>query len=382
MSNGRRARKAKQVRRDQRRAKTRNGAGSADTIFRDAIRSALAGGHPLGLLSLASMVIHVAKPEPLLSLKSGLCDTNYLDRVLTSLLGVRDRETTALLAVIAELLVDDPAPQLRCRNEVAERDMHLPRWITALPQADVYRAVRRTNVFGDVDELVFGMRLDGGHELTIAVQIDHNMLSSVADAGVVPDPIEESLARVAESSSDTHVFEMRLADARVWIEDALNKPTLAPETETWPLYRPLVQWLVGRLPEGGEHRSPARDLEPTEELCDRFFASGSAAPFTDSSHRELLLELFETGTGDPLRWSTARVEQAIGGASYSEDSIPLEVALDAPDLLRAFIPYAHAQSGIRDDLTSRTLAMVDALRSSYKREVLRQAKYWGLDDAV
>jgi hypothetical protein len=47
-----------------------------------------------------------------------------------------------------------------------------------------------------------------------------------------------------------------------------------------------------------------------------------------------------------------------------------------------FIPYAHAQSGIRDELTSRTLAMVDALRSSYKREVLRQAKYWGLDDAV
>jgi len=158
--------------------------------------------------------------------------------------------------------------------------------------------------------------------------------------------------------------------------------TLAPETETWPLYRALVQWLVARLPEGGEHRSPAGAWESYEELCDRFFATSSAAPFTDSSHRELLLELFETGTGDPLRWSTARVEQAIGAAPYSEDSIPLEVALDAPDLLRAFIPYAHAQSGIRDELTSRTLAMVDALRSSYKREVLRQAKYWGLDDAV
>ena len=242
--------------------------------------------------------------------------------------------------------------------------------------------MRRTNVFGDVDELVIGMRLDGGHELTVAVQIDHNMLSSVADAGAVPDPIDETLARVAESSSDTDVFEMTLADARVWIEDALSKPTLAPETDTWPLYRALVQWLVGRLPEGGEHRSPAGDLEPTEELCDRFFATSSAAPFTDSSHRELLLELFETGTGDPLRWSAARVERAIGGTPYCEDSIPLDVALDAPDLLRAFIPYAHAQSGIRDELTSRTLAMVDALKSSYKREVLRQAKYWGLDDAV
>jgi hypothetical protein len=382
MTNERRPRRAKQVRRDERRAKTRNGEGSADTTFRDAIGRALAGGHPLSLLSLASMVIHVAKPESLLSLKSGRCDTDLVDRVLTGLIGVRNRETTALLAVIAELLVDDPAPQLRCRRELAERGEHLPRWITALPRVDVYRAVRRTNVFGDVDELVIGMRLDGGHELTVAVQIDHNMLSSVADAGVVPDPIDEALARVAQSSSDTHVFEMRPADARVWIEDALNKPTLAPETDTWPLYRGLVQWLVGRLPGDGEHRSPAGEWESNEELCDRFFAADSAAPFTDSSHRELLLELFETGSGDPLRWSAARVERAIGGTPYIADCISLEVALDAPDLLRAFIPYAHAQSGIRDELTSRTLAMVDALRSSYKREVLRQAKYWGLDDAV
>ncbi len=330
---------------------------------------------------MASMAIHVAKPEPLISLKSGRCDTSLLDRVLSGLIGVRNRETTALLAVIAELLVDDPAPA-RCRDELAERCEHLPQWITELPRADVYRAVRRTNVFGDVDEIVIGMRLDGGHELTIAVQIDHNMWSGVADAVVVADPIDEALARVAETSSDTDVFEMGLADARVWIEDALNELTLAPDTESWPLFRALVHWLVARLPEGGEHRSPVGEWESYKELCDRFFETSSAAPFTDSSHRELLLELMETGTGDPLRWSASRVQRAIGGAPYSEDSIPLEVALDAPDLLRAFIPYAHAQSGIRDELTSGTLAMVDALRSSYKREVLSQAKYWGLDDAI
>ena len=132
----------------------------------------------------------------------------------------------------------------------------------------------------------------------------------------VPEPIDEALAKVAETSTDTDVFEMRLADARVWIEDALNEPTVAPDTDTWPLYKALVQWLVGRLPEGGEHRSPAGESESNEELCDRFFATNSAAPFTDASHRELLLELFETGTGDPLRWSAARVEQAIGGTPY------------------------------------------------------------------
>lgn len=71
MNSERRARKAEQVRRDQRRAKKRNGESSADTTLRDAVRRALASGHPLSLLSLASMMIHVAKPEPLLSLTSG-----------------------------------------------------------------------------------------------------------------------------------------------------------------------------------------------------------------------------------------------------------------------------------------------------------------------
>ncbi|MGV0741040.1 hypothetical protein [Mycolicibacterium sp. XJ870] len=373
MTDKRRARKAKQVRRDVRRAKKRNGESSGDPTFRDQIRSALSG-HPVRLLSLASTVIHVGKPDP-------LRDETYLDKVLTGLIGVRNREITALLAVIAELLVDEPAAQLGCRQELADRDVRLPRWISALSQVDVYRAVRRTHVLGDVDELVIGMRLHGGHELTIAVGLDHNMFSSIDGAAAVPEPIDEALARAAESSSDTEVVEMSLADARAWIEDALTKPTFARETDTWPLYRALVQWLVARLPEGGERRSPAMDWEPTEQLCDAFFATDAAAPFTDLGHRQLLLELLDDDR-DPLRWSAARVEGAIGSAHHYDHGIPLEVALDAPDLLRAFIPYAQAQSGIRDELTSRALAVIDELRSGYKREVLRQAEYFGLDDAV
>ena len=55
--------------------RARNGGDSADVTLRDAIRRALAGGHPLSLLSLASLMIHVVKPGPLLSLKSGRRDT-------------------------------------------------------------------------------------------------------------------------------------------------------------------------------------------------------------------------------------------------------------------------------------------------------------------
>lgn len=329
--------------------------------------------HPVHLLSVACLMIHVAKREP--------DETNRLHNILTNLIGVRDRETTALLAVVAELLIDDPTSQSRCRDELAERDEHLPRWIAALPQIDVYRAVRRTHAFGDIDELVVGIRLDGRHEMTIAVMLDHNMWSSIVDAGVLSDPIDEVLAQMAEMSSDNDVFEISRVDARAWIEHALDEPSVAPESDAWPFYRPLVQWLVSQLPEGGEHRSHTGDWESDKELCDRFFATDSAAPFTDSSHRYVLLELFEAGSGDPLRWSPERVKRAIGCTTYVDNHIPLEVALDAPDLLRAFIPYAHAQSGIRDELTSRTLAMVDALRSSYKRELLKEANCWDLDDA-
>ena len=324
-------------------------------------------------------MIDVARPDSLILREP---DLDCLDQVLTGLIDTPTRETAALLAVIAEMLVDDPGRRSRCRGAVAERGEHLPRWIGNLSQAEAYRAVRRTNVFGDVDELVIGMRLDGGYELTVGVGIDHNMLSSVDGAGAVKGPIDEVLAQLEETSTDSLVFEMTLADTRAWIEEALERPTFAPKTDAWPLYRPLVRWLMCRLPEGGERRSAAHWLAATEDLCETFFASDAAAPFTDPDHRELLLQLFESGTGDPLRWSPARIERILGRTLYLEGSIPLEVVLDAPDLLRAFIPFAHAQSGIRDELTSQTLAAIDGLRTSYKRKVLREADYWWLDDAV
>ena len=61
--------------------------------------------------------------------------------------------------------------------------------------------------------------------------------------GPVQDPIDEALAPVAESSVDTDVFEMSLADASVWIEDALNKPALRRRPMHGRLRR-AAQWLV------------------------------------------------------------------------------------------------------------------------------------------
>ena len=372
MSKNRRPRTVRKVRHGARQPIAPHGQGPVDTTFRDAIRSALAR-HPIGLLSVASLVINGAKPDSIARLKSGRPDENYLDNVLGSLIGMQSRETAVLLALVAELLVDDPEPQRRCREELARRGEHPPRWIAALPQAQAYRSVRRTHSLGDIEEFVVGVRLHGGRELTAAVQTDHNLLSGIVDAAVLPDPIDRALVQLADANPDAEVKEMSLADTRVYIEHALAMPRFAPVTETWPLYRGLVRWLAGRLPEGGVRRPPGWEYEAAEDVCDKFFASGSAAPFTASSHAELLIELCDTGSGDPLRWSAARVEGAIGRPVFSSDWIPLEVVLDAPDLLRAFIPFAHAQSGIRDELTSRAIAVIDETRLRYRREALREA---------
>ena len=53
--------------------------------------------------------------------------------------------------------------------------------------------------------------------------------------------------------------------------------------------------------------------------------------------------------------------------------------LEVPELLRAFIPFAHAQSGIREELTSEALAVIDEMAPAYKQAVLDKAEYWGED---
>ena len=291
-------------------------------------------------------------------------------------------ETTALLAVIADLLVDDEDSQVRCRQAVAERGDALPTWLVELQRVEVYRAVRMTHVLGDRDELLIGARFADGQELTCVAVIDHNMVSEVKDAFFVPDSIDEVLAATAERSRRHRRRRHESRRCRAWICHGLEQflPTL--DSVQWPHCRPLVQWLIGRLPQGGTAPITGRGLE--DDLCVgrqvlrdllqpcRSQIRPSRAVAGTSGHRH----------GRPIAVERGSRRAGVDWIAVLDDHIPLEVALDAPDLLRAFIPYAHAQSGIRDELTAGTLAMVDALRSSYKREVLRQAKFWDLDDAV
>lgn len=319
----------------------------------DGVRQALATGHPLDLLGMTSLLIEATRPDPLAFLASGQQrDQIDLDRLVASFIGVQVRETTALLAVFAELLDDDDL-RLRCRREAAARRDDLPQWLTDLAHVTAYRAVRMTHVLGDSDEVLIGARFANGDELTCVVFIDHDTMSAVKDAFFVPGPIGNVVSVAAQSNTDPDrtFVDMSLADARAWIQQGPDNPLFWSESDSWPGCRPLLRWLIGRLPGGGEkYQSPEWD---SDELCEAFFASEYGAAF-DRDDAELLVALLDAAR-DPLRWSVARVERALGDPHYD---IPASVVLRAPTLLRAFIPFAHAQSGIRGELTAEALAAV------------------------
>jgi hypothetical protein len=245
--------------------------------------------------------------------------------------------------------------------------------------------VELVHVLGDGDNVMVGVTLPDGHELSVVVYIDHNLGTVVKDAFAVPEPLAtltELMVSTAEGP-DTTWHELDAADARARITDAVRTGAIMfppLESDTWPACRPLVQWATRLLPEGGTgYQRPTWDSGDRDLLSQRFLDSPFGAALDDDQH-DLLDSLLwfgiDYGPGDPLRWSPVAVEILL------VDWIPRKIVAEAgflakaPDLLRAFIRYCHAERGIRPELTADTLAAVDKCEPDYQR-VIRTARPQG-----
>ncbi len=344
------------------------------------VAAALADDHPITLLSLASSLVAALEPrqpspfgpapEPSLPTR---------DEMVRTLLDVDLLETSALLAVIAELSGDDMLRH-RVRREIVKRAPTLPGWLTNLCRATVEGVVEMVHVLGDGDNIMIGMSLPGGCALSLVVYIDHNMGTLVKDAFAVPEQLDTLIKHMqvaAGNGPDTTWADLSPADARARIRNAveLSAITFPPfETDTWPACRPLVEWAIGMLPTGGTgYQRPHWDADALAELTKRFFASPFGADLDDADHRGLLKSVLGFGTdygpGDPLRWSPVAVEILL------VDWIPRKIVADAaylakaPDLLRAFIRYCHHERGIRAALTADTLAAVQEYEPEYQQKI-------------
>ena len=340
------------------------------------VRRALLDDHPLELLALVSSLLTAVDPRqqnPFAAARGATSGPSRAE-LLGTFIDVDRPETSALLGVVAALSADD-VERRRLERVLAARSDHLPAWVHGLRGAEAYRTLQMTHLLGDGDNVIVGLRLPTGEELTAIVYIDHNMGTLVKDAFVVPEPIDELVAfmQTRIDDPDTTITDLHPADARTRITDAIEVGaiTFPPvETDTWPASRPLVEWMVSLLPEGGRgYERPDWDESARQALVERFFASPFGASLDDREHRELLESILwfgcDYGPGDPLRWSPTAVEILL------VDWIPRKLVADAaflakaPDLMRAFIRFSHAERGIPARLTDETLDAVNRWEPDY-----------------
>jgi hypothetical protein len=344
------------------------------------VRAALDNAVPLDLLGLVSTVIAAtAPPQSPILLRPPEENPTSLAELVTAFIGVRAPETTALLAALRELVVDDVLHD-RCRREVDLRDDDLPGWLADLAETSVVEVVRMTHVLGDGDELLLGVRFADGQEMTGCVFVDHLANSAVRDAFFVPSAIDAVLA-VAQGSNtdpDTTFVDMDLAAARATLGMALERHAtmfMPEESDTWPATRALVQWLTRLLPvESSTLSVQQRDSTSEFDVLEQFFASLVGMPFDRPGHRALLLQHSLEGTGDPVRWSAARLRMQLGDEPAYDDTVALGTHLELPELLRAYVPFAHAASGIRQELTVEALAAIDETADEYRAAVVEGAQ--------
>ncbi|CAM3434780.1 DUF6398 domain-containing protein [Mycolicibacterium frederiksbergense] len=366
-------------------SKRPRGGAPAEPDLMGEVRTAVADPDPLHLLSYVSMLLTAVDPRRKKHPFDAPAGPSG-EELAAMFIDVAAPETSALLAVIAALL-DDEILRARIRRELAARDHTTPDWLSRLDQTSAYRAVRMTHILGDGDNIMVGARVAGGYEATCVVYVDHNMGQLVKDAFVIPESIEYIVGQYQslDDDPDTTWEDVSLADARAWIEPAIDMAarTYPPlETESWPACRPLVEWITRTLPAGGSgYQRPQWNTDKLDLLADRFFGSLPGRAFDDADHRGLLDSILwyatDYGPGDPLRWSDVRIEILLADWLPRKVIAATEYLAAAPELLRAFVCFAHDESGVRADLTDQTLNAIDAWTPEYMRAIAAPRQSFG-----
>lgn len=367
--------------------------GAQDQQLFQSLRAALRSGEPLDLLALVSGFLEVTDPrsrDPFApdEQRAGLAD------LVESFVGTPYAETTAALTSI-KALVTDELLAARISRELETRRHPLPDWLTGLDRARLDSDVWfMTHVLGDGDDYLLGVTLPSGESLSALVYVDHNMGTVVKDAFVVPEPLEDLAIKMGTLIDDPDQSLTRTdpATTRAVIEAAIDSGSrLFPPltSDSWPMCRPLLEWIVRMLPTGGvapEWREWSR--EETAAVAAEFFASPFGAALDDDDHRGLLESVLwfctDYAPGDPWRWSPVTVEMLL--ADWFPRKVIAEPAYLAklPDLVRAYIRYCHDRNGIRAELTAETLAAVEQREPEYLQLIRsdRQTAMAGLAEAL
>ena len=346
------------------------------------VRRALGRRDPLDLLALVSGIVEVCTPLPL----SG-APVSDLQGLIESFAAVDERETTALLAAFGALV--DGKIGVIARQAAARRRHPLPNWLATIGDATACDPWIMRHVLDDGANYFVGARWSDGTTLTAMVYVDTNLSWIVKDAFAVAEPLPRvvreyrSVVSRIPGATETTFAEFDAANARARIAEAIvsGRRTYPPyETDSWPAARPLVEWMVRLLPEGGQGFEPpdwgdaARGALEGDFRASEFAAACAGAPF-DTAIDAILWYGCDYSGSDPLRWSPVRVELFLADWVLRKIVAPVAELRRIPAALVAFVEYAHAARDIPHQLTVETVQAIASWAPQFLEDLERPRSF-------
>lgn len=327
------------------------------------VREALATGHPLALLTTVSTLMATADPRPAGPL--GIPE-NRVEDLVSAMSAVRVPETTAVLAAIEALTLDARLAR-RAGGEVAARrgsSPSLPGWVGRLNDVDPVRAAVITDPLGDGEELLLEVRLAGEHAATVLAYIDHNLGTIVKDAFAVPDTTDGVLAHLQRhDETELSVHELSFADAVARLDHAARTGwAMYPPvtTDTWPACLALVDLVTGLASGGTGYADPEPDPDEVARAEAEFRASPEAVGMhPDEDHLVDMVTQFHAQYLSRGLWRASPVTVEMLLEWYPRKVVaPASLSRHLPSLLRRWIRFVHARTGVAPEHTADTLEAV------------------------
>ncbi|WP_454294957.1 hypothetical protein [Salana multivorans] len=244
----------------------------------DSLDQALDSGPERFLAFASSMAQEMSEPTNALVASERNPDLPSLEEFIHALRTVGVRQTDSFLLVLAEM-VKDEVLRAAVRKEVAARRLPVAGWLLRLKNLRPVRAGRMVDAWGDASNIVIELDFPTRQPLSLIALVDGTVGTSLKDAFLGPVTVNEFLARASadpDELDDQIVTELvSLADARAWLEAGIENGDHAfpPfETDTWPGIRPVVEWMLRLMPEGGQAPGWSELTEARREAVQNAFA--------------------------------------------------------------------------------------------------------------
>ena len=332
------------------------------------LRPALRSDDPTAFWVVAApLVTIIADPSDLsVALPEGV---DQLDTFLE----VDVAETTALLHMVAAMGPDEEL-RSRARLGLTARRQPMPPQITGLAEAQV----TETAALGDEagENLMAELVLPRGVRAVLVSYIEWSPAPYVKDAFVVAESMEWILDKYRELMAregtvlDEMLETVTPADARARFTDALAATPADVEQsadfEQWPMLRPFVEFVVGRMPEGGtgydEAGLPAHAdaaavpgrppwlLEDGTDLVEEFTASEHAAALPHDEKVQALVSalmvILVATFDDPLALDAETTAWLLTDVLPTSPVLADELAAEIPAVVPPLVAWSLERSGI------------------------------------